>query len=75
MLLLGLMAEGERGEIVAGRRAGRVDDRAEELGLRAGNVVTVLRNSAGPLLVKVEESRIALDRAIAMRIEVRRKTE
>ena len=75
MLPLGLMAEGERGEIVAGRRSGRGDGRAEELGLRAGNVVTVLRNSAGPLLVKVEESRIALDRAIAMRIEVRRKTE
>lgn len=76
MLPLGLLAEGECGEIVAGRRdGGRIDARVEELGLRAGNRVTVLRNEAGPLLVKVQESRIALDRAIAMRIQVRRTRE
>jgi ferrous iron transport protein A len=76
MVPLGLLAEGECGEIVACRRgAGPVDARVEELGLRAGNRVTVLRNEAGPLLVKVEESRIALDRAIAMRIAVRRTRE
>lgn len=75
MLPLGLLGEGECAEIVAGRRGSAVDARVEELGLRAGNRVTVLRNAAGPLLVKVDESRIALDRAIAMRIGVRRSTE
>jgi ferrous iron transport protein A len=75
MVPLGLLAEGEGGEIVEcrGREAGAADGRAEEMGLRVGNRVQVLRSGPGPLLVKVDESRIALDRGIAMRIRVRKE--
>jgi ferrous iron transport protein A len=74
MMPLGLLGEGETGEIVGfrGRTGAASDVRAEDMGLRAGNRVEVLRNGTGPLLVKVEESRIAVDRTIAMRIGVRR---
>ncbi len=76
MLPLGLLGEGECGEIVGGpgRPAGAADERAVDMGLRAGNRVTMLRNASGPLLVKVDESRIALDRAVAMRIRVRKES-
>jgi ferrous iron transport protein A len=51
---------------------GRCDSRAEEMGLRVGKRVRMLSNGAGPMLVKVDESRIAVDRGIALRIKVRR---
>jgi ferrous iron transport protein A len=75
MVPLGLLGEGERGEIVAyrGRDASGADGRAEDMGLRVGSRVEVLRSGPGPLLVKVDESRIALDRGIAMRIRVRKE--
>jgi ferrous iron transport protein A len=42
------------------------------MGLRVGKRVEMLRNGAGPVLVKVDESRIAVGRGVAMRITVRR---
>lgn len=75
MLPLDLLGEGERGEIVAHRRpdgATGVDGRAQDMGLQAGKRVVVLKNGTGPLLVKVEEARLALDRGLAMRIRVRK---
>jgi ferrous iron transport protein A len=74
MVPLGLLGEGECGEIVAfgGRLAEACDGRAEDMGLRVGKRVEMLRNSAGAVLVKVDESRIALDRGMAMRIRVRK---
>jgi ferrous iron transport protein A len=75
MVPLDLLGEGEDGEIVACRGPGgaAVDGRAEDMGLRVGSRVRVLRNGSGPLLVKVDESRIALDRSLAMRIRVRKE--
>ena len=75
MVPLGLLGEGEGGEIVSYRSFDpqRGDGRAEDMGLRVGTRVQVLRNGSGPLLVKVDESRIALDRGIAMRIGVRKE--
>ncbi len=77
MLPMGLLTEGEFGEIVeigerevTGRR--ECDGRAEDMGLRVGNRVMMLANGKGPVLVKVDESRIAVARGIAMRIVVRR---
>lgn len=69
MLPLGLLGIGEVGEIVAG--APQAASRAEDLGLRAGRRVVMLANAGGPVLVKVDESRIAVDRGVAMRINVR----
>ena len=42
------------------------------MGLRAGKRVEMLSNGAGPVLVKVDEARIAVDRGVAMRIKVRK---
>ncbi len=73
MMPLGLLGEGETGEIVAvaGTAGGEVGTRAEDMGLRMGKRVLMLTNGAGPVLVKVDESRIALDRGVAMKIKVR----
>jgi ferrous iron transport protein A len=72
MIPMGLLAAGERGEIVA---TGGVDalcaSRAEDMGLRVGRHVEMLANGTGPVLVKVDESRLAVDRGVAMRIKVR----
>ena len=71
---LALLAEQEVGEIVgvAARAGGACAARAEEMGLRAGKRVRMLANGAGPVLVKVDEARIAVDRGVALRITVRR---
>jgi len=46
-----------------------------DMGLRPGKQVEMLTNSGGgPLLLKVDESRIALGRGMAMKIYVRRKS-
>jgi ferrous iron transport protein A len=50
-----------------------VDARAEDMGLRVGKSVQMLRNGGGPVLVKVDEARLAVDRGIAMKIRVRRE--
>jgi ferrous iron transport protein A len=72
MLPLGLLGVGEEAEIVSvAGGAGTVAGRAEEMGLRVGRRVRVLANGTGPVLVKLDESRIALDRGVAMRIKVR----
>ena len=78
---LGLLSEGETAEIMEmkGSIALHCDSdknhmcRAEDMGLRAGKTVEMLRNSGGgPLLLKLDESRIAIGRRMAMKIIVRR---
>lgn len=70
MTPLGLLAEGEGGVV----GAGTVARRAADMGLKSGAAVLMLRNAGGgPLLVRVEESRLAVDRALAMGIYVRRE--
>jgi ferrous iron transport protein A len=75
MIPLGLLATGEVGEIVTvpGAQDGRGElaTRAEDMGLRVGKRVEMLVNSSGAVLVKVDESRIAVNRGVAMRIQVR----
>ena len=89
MMPLGLLGEGERGEIVSVRLKAdaacgcgkdaccgtdrKSDCRVEDLGLRIGKTVEMLANGrGGPLLLRVDESRIAVDRSVAMKILVRR---
>jgi ferrous iron transport protein A len=73
MIPLGLLGAGEVAVIVAvaGVDGGPIAGRAEDMGLRVGRRVQMLSNGAGPVLVKVDESRIALDRGVAMKIKVR----
>ena len=50
--------------------------RIEDLGIRPGKTVEMLNNEAGgALLVKIDEARIAVGRAMAMKIMVRRKDD
>jgi ferrous iron transport protein A len=73
MVPLGLLQLGDRAEvveIVPGKHPGA---RMEDLGFRAGKTVEMLNNGGrGPLLVKIDESRLALGRGMAMKIMVRR---
>lgn len=84
MVPLGLLSPGDGGIIADIRQRaehctglhrdtrGKSDVRVEDMGLRVGNHVEILNNSGGPVLVKVDESRIAIDRGLAMKIMVRR---
>ncbi len=73
---LGLLGAGEQAQITSIRatpeRTSSV--RAEDMGLRVGKTVEMLTNGGGgPLLLKIDESRLAIDRRVAMRILVRRQ--
>lgn len=79
MAPLGLLSEGEKAEIVEikthkGSCHGKNQlCHAEDIGLRIGKVVEMLNNKgSGLLLLKVDESRIAIGRGMAMKIMVRR---
>jgi ferrous iron transport protein A len=80
---LGLLGQGEAGEIVEIRASkltgtvslpgetGRCDGRIEDLGVRVGRTVVMLNNAGGAILLKVDESRIALARSLAMKIMIK----
>lgn len=81
MMPLGLLCADERAEVVeikagshaAGASTRACQDRVEDMGVRAGKIVEVLNNEGrGPMLLKVDESRIAIGRGMAMKIMVRR---
>ena len=84
---LGLLGAAERAEVMevksgamcasggtaTGAAARSCHNRVEDMGLRVGKVLEVLSNEGrGPILLKVDESRIAMGRGMAMRILVRR---
>lgn len=88
MVPLGLLSAGEQAEVMETRLAELLSScsackcnkpgccsRIEALGLRAGKTVEVLHNfrGQGALLIKVDESRIALNRGMAMKIMVKRR--
>lgn len=78
-----LLSRGEKAKIV---EVGETKERsngnmanhiyhAEDMGLRTGHIIEMLHNGGrGPLLVKVDESRIAISREMAMMIIVKRMT-
>ncbi len=81
MAPLGLLSEGEKAEIIEIRQQkGYCHEKSKtqichagEMGLRIGKTVEMLNNrGTGPILLKVDESRIALGRGMAMKIMVRR---
>jgi len=76
MFPLGLLTTGELAEIVSIREKPQAqsDCRVEEMGLRIGKTVEMLTNGGGgPLLLRVDESRLAIARGMAMNILVRRQ--
>ena len=80
MCPLGLLSLGEKGEVIETKKVqnfrphkGKGSIRLEDMGLRAGKTVEILNNEGrGPLLVKVENARLAIGRKMAMKIMVRR---
>lgn len=83
---LELMSPGERGEIMEVRHCGGCGGgchshgsskhkptatRAEEMGLRIGKIIKVLKNDGNLLLLLVDETRIAIDRRMARGINVK----
>jgi len=80
MIPIGLLSRGEKAEIVEirtnrGYCNGNKNElcHAEDMGLRAGRVIEMLNNEGhGPILLKVDESRIAIGRGMAMKIIVKR---
>lgn len=87
MMPMGLMTAGEKAEVkdVGGRKSAcscGKDNTAdacsqlEDMGLRAGQIVEMLTNSGkGPILLKIDNSRIAIDRGMAMKILVSMEEE
>ncbi len=88
MVPLGLLAVGETAKVAetrieellspcSGCSCARPEcfSRVEDMGLRPGKTVEILNNhqAHGVLLVKVDDSRIALNRGMAMKIMVRRQ--
>lgn len=77
---LGLLSAGEKAEVVEIRTQkgccrGSKDHacHAEDMGLRIGKTVEMLNNKGGgPILLKIDESRIAMARGMAMKIMVKR---
>lgn len=76
---LGLLSTGEKAEVVEiriqkGCCQGTGKNQAchaEDMGLRTGKVIEMLNNGGGgPILLKVDESRIAISRGMAMKIMV-----
>ncbi len=79
MVPLGLLNPGEQGVITAirltptcapGADRQKCDCRVEDMGLRVGKTVQMLNNGS-PILLKVDESRIAVDRGLAMKIMIK----
>ena len=80
MIPLGLLSPGEHGVITEIRLAlssgsccaerQKCDCRVEDMGLRVGKTVQMLNNGS-PILLKVDESRIAVDRGMAMKIMIK----
>jgi ferrous iron transport protein A len=80
---LGLLTSGERAEVIeiktvqsncCGTGKNQLC-RVEDMGIRTGKEIEVLNNEGrGAMLIKIDESRIAIARGMAMRIMVK-KTE
>ena len=89
MLPLGLLSAGEKAEVMEIRegkqrvacshgvhKSDRSDQicRMEDMGLRSGKGIEMLSNEGrGAMLIKIDESRIAIGRGMAMKIMVKRK--
>lgn len=50
----------------------RLAHRLIELGLTPGVALTIIQNSGGPLLISVRDSRVALGRGMAHKLQVQR---
>ncbi len=70
MISITFSSPGDR--VLVKRITGKDDTRhhLNELGLTEGEYITILQNNAGNVILQVKGSRIALDRDLAMRIQI-----
>jgi ferrous iron transport protein A len=69
---LALLNTGEQAEVIDIFSGQTFNRKLEHSGLRIGKKVEVLQHAQrGPLLVKIDETRLAIERGIAMKILVR----
>ncbi len=71
----GSIGDDKEGSCVSGRygRGGQRSSRLSEMGFSPGQIVEVVQNSPGvPLLLRVRDGKMALDKRTAMEIIVRR---
>lgn len=70
----GKQGNGTNGAVAAKAERGEHISRMEDMGLRVGKKIEMLNNGGGgAMLIKVDESRIAIGRGIAMKVIVRRQ--
>ncbi len=67
---LPMLPEGAQAQIVEVRAGRRLKERLAGLGLHAGAQVRILRDSGGPLLLAIGDTRLALGRGMAHKILV-----
>lgn len=81
MAPLGLLSPGERAEVAEIRekkgyfyeKRGNHLCHVDDMGLRIGKTVEVLNNGGkGPVLIKIDELRLAIGRGMAMKIMVKK---
>ncbi len=70
MISIALANPGER--VLVKRITGKDDIKhhLNELGLNEGEYITVLQNNGGNVILQVKDGRIAIDRQLAMRIQM-----
>lgn len=73
-LPLGLLAPGETAEVVEVAGGHGMASHLEDMGLRPGKRLEMLTNEGrGAMVVRVEETRIAIGRGLAMKVMVSRQ--
>lgn len=74
MIPLALVESGEKVEIIDFVKKGTsIFNHLRNIGIFAGKIVEVVSNQGhGPLLLRIDEARIAIGRGMAMKIMVRR---
>ncbi|MFZ5451060.1 MAG: FeoA family protein [Thermodesulfobacteriota bacterium] len=73
LIPLGLLDPGEQGEVVRLISGKGSFHRLMDMGLRIGKRLEMLSNrGSGPVLIKIDGTRLALGRGVAMKILIRR---
>ena len=68
---LGFVSEGKKVRIVSIIGGSRIRNRIIEMGLRKGIDITIVKNSFGPVIIAIGQTRFALGRGISTKILTR----
>ncbi|MCE7739595.1 MAG: FeoA domain-containing protein [Candidatus Heimdallarchaeota archaeon] len=65
---LGFVSEDKKVRIVSIKGGSHLRNRINEMGLREGVDITVIKNSIGPVIIAIGQTRFALGRGISLKI-------